>query len=89
MARQAQALEDATHGWPPHPHARFRGDAGAQFVLGEVGLVAHLLAKQAMARLVHARSLPAGMGLRGNGPRRPMLAEHFLGQCETYPEQVR
>jgi hypothetical protein len=42
-----------------------------------------------MGHLVQARSLPAGMGLRGDGPRRTVLAEHFLDKRETHPEQVR
>jgi hypothetical protein len=41
-----------------------------------------------MRRLVQARALPAGMGLRGDGPRRPVLAEHVLDKRETHPEQV-
>jgi hypothetical protein len=29
------------------------------------------------------------MRLRGNGPRRTVLAEHFLDERQTDPEQVR
>ncbi len=49
----------------------------------------HQLAEQAMSRLVSARSWPAGMRLGGDGPHRTVLAEHFLTECETDPEQVR
>jgi hypothetical protein len=42
-----------------------------------------------MDGLVHAWFLPAGMGLRGHGPRRTVLASYFLDACETHPEQVR
>jgi hypothetical protein len=49
----------------------------------------HQLAEQDMGRLGSARSLPAGMRLRGNGPRRTVLAEHVLDERQTDPEQVR
>jgi hypothetical protein len=58
-------------------------------VQSEIRIVAHQLAEQAMRSLVHARALPAGMGLRGDGPRRPVLAEYFLDKRETHSEQVR
>jgi hypothetical protein len=37
-------------------------------------MIMHKLAEQAMDGFVHAWLLPAGMGLRGNAPSRPMLA---------------
>ena len=42
-----------------------------------------------MGSLIRARAVPAGMGLRGDGPRRTVLAEHFLDNRETPPAQVR
>jgi hypothetical protein len=89
LARQAQALEDATPRGHAHPHARLHSDAGAQLVSGESRIVVHQLAEQDMGRLGSARSLPAGMRLRGNGPRRTVLAEHVLDERQTDPEQVR
>jgi hypothetical protein len=58
-------------------------------VQGEIGIVTHQLAEQAVGRLVQARPLPAGMRLWGNGPHRTLLAQHFLNEGETNPEQVR
>jgi hypothetical protein len=37
-------------------------------------MVAHKLAEQGMGRLVQAGFLPSGMRLRGNGPKRTVLA---------------
>ena len=42
-----------------------------------------------MSRLAQAGFLPSGMRLRGNRPRRTVLASHFLDECETHPEHMR
>jgi hypothetical protein len=58
-------------------------------VQGEIRIAAHQLAEQTLGRLVSVRSLPAAMGLWGNGPRHMVLAEYFLDEREADPEPVR
>ena len=48
--------------------------SSAQLLQGQIGMVTDQLADQDLDGLVHAWGLPAGMGLRGNAPRRPLLA---------------
>ena len=57
-----------------HPYARLRRETSAQLLSGHIGLGTDPLAHQDLDGLVHAEGLSAGMGLRGNASRRPVLA---------------